>query len=37
MRDTAVLSSAAYLTRLNNPMTWTTDSVRHFRNTARSL
>jgi hypothetical protein len=37
VRDTAVLGSAAYLTRLNNPTRWTTDSVRHFRNTARSL
>ena len=37
VRDTAVLASAGYLARLNSPTPWTTDSVRHFRNVARSL
>jgi hypothetical protein len=37
VRDGAVLSSAAYLKRLNAPTEWTTRSVAHFRNTARSL
>jgi hypothetical protein len=35
--DTDVLSGPEYLARLNAPTPWTTDSVRHFRNTARSL
>lgn len=35
--DTEVLSGPDYLARLNAPTQWTTDSVRHFRNTARSL
>ena len=34
---TDVLSGPDYLARLNAPTQWTTDSVRHFRNTARSL
>jgi hypothetical protein len=37
VENTAVLSSDAYLTRLNRPTVWTVDSVRHFRNVARSL
>lgn len=37
VRDAAVLSSEAYLTRLNAPTEWTSRSVAHFRNTARSL
>jgi hypothetical protein len=32
-----VLSSEAYLARLNAPTEWTSRSVQHFRNTARSL
>jgi hypothetical protein len=32
----AVLTSAAYLTRLNNPTPWTTRVVRHFRRTERA-
>lgn len=37
VRDAEVLSSAAYLARLNQPTPWTTASVAHFRNVARSL
>lgn len=37
VRDRAVLSSQAYLERLNSPTEWTTRSVKHFRNTSRSL
>ncbi len=37
VRDPAVLAGADYLARLNSPTLWTTDSVRHFRNVARSL
>ena len=37
VRDAAVLADANYLARLNSPTPWTTDSVRHFRNVARSL
>lgn len=37
VRDAGVLSSDAYLTRLNSPTDWTTRSVKEFRNTARSL
>jgi hypothetical protein len=37
VRDTAVLSGADYLARLNSPTRWTTDSFRHFRDVARSL
>jgi len=37
VRDAAVLAGADYLARLNSPTPWTTDSVRHFRNVARSL
>jgi len=37
VRDDAVLASPGYLARLNSPTPWTTDSVRHFRNVARSL
>jgi hypothetical protein len=33
----SVLTGADYLTRLNSPTEWTTRSVQHFRNTARSL
>lgn len=32
-----VLSGPDYLARLNAPTPWTNESVRHFRNTARSL
>lgn len=35
--EAAVLSSEAYLARLNAPTAWTTRSVAHFRNAARSL
>lgn len=34
--DTSVLTSAAYLDRLNNPTPWTRRSVAAFRNTARA-
>lgn len=34
--DTAVLTSPAYLERLNNPTPWTRRSVAAFRNTARA-
>jgi len=37
VRDRTVLSSPAYLERLNSPTEWTTRSVAHFRNTSRSL
>lgn len=37
VRDAAVLAGAGYLARLNSPTLWTTESVRHFRNVARSL
>lgn len=37
VRDTDVLAGAPYLARLNNPTPWTTRSVAHFRNVARSL
>lgn len=37
VRDAAVLASPGYLARLNSPTPWTTDSVGHFRNVARSL
>ena len=35
-RDTAVLTSAPYLERLNNPTSWTRSAVAAFRNTSRS-
>lgn len=35
--NTDVLSGEAYLARLNSPTPWTGESVRDFRNTARSL
>ena len=35
--NTGVLNGEAYLARLNSPTPWTTNSVRDFRNTARSL
>ena len=37
VRDAEVLSGQAYLARLNAPTSWTTRSVAHFRNVARSL
>ena len=37
VQDASVLSGAAYLERLNAPTPWTTRSVAHFRNVARSL
>ncbi len=33
----SVLTGADYMARLNSPTEWTTRSVQHFRNTARSL
>jgi hypothetical protein len=35
--DEAVLSSAAYLARLNDPTPWTKRATAHFRNTSRCL
>jgi hypothetical protein len=37
VRDRGVLGSESYLARLNAPTSWTTESVRHFRNVSRSL
>ncbi len=37
VEDKSVLTGADYLARLNSPTEWTTRSVQHFRNTARSL
>ncbi|KQU50185.1 hypothetical protein ASG72_19610 [Bosea sp. Leaf344] len=37
VQNKSVLTGADYLTRLNSPTEWTTRSVQHFRNTARSL
>jgi hypothetical protein len=37
VNEVEVLSSDAYLARLNAPTEWTSRSVLHFRNTARSL
>jgi hypothetical protein len=37
VRDESVLGSEAYLARLNAPTEWTSRSVQHFRNVARSL
>ncbi|MDH3660085.1 MAG: hypothetical protein OEU92_08655 [Alphaproteobacteria bacterium] len=36
-KTTAVLSGPAYLDRLNNPTPWTLESVKHFRDVARSI
>ena len=36
VENLAVLTSAAYLARLNNPTPWTTRAVRHFRRTERA-
>jgi hypothetical protein len=36
-KTTAVLSGPAYLKRLNNPTPWTLESVKHFRDVARSI
>jgi len=35
--STAVLTGADYLARLNAPTSWTTSTVRHFRNVSRSV
>jgi hypothetical protein len=35
--STAVLTGDGYLDRLNHPTPWTVETVRHFRNVARSL
>ena len=37
VQDKSVLTGPDYLSRLNSPTEWTTRSVQHFRNTARSL
>jgi hypothetical protein len=37
VQNKAVLTGTDYLTRLNNPTEWTTQSVKHFKNTSRSL
>ncbi|MDQ0467682.1 hypothetical protein [Labrys wisconsinensis] len=37
VRNPAVLSGSAYRARLDAPTPWTRESVRHFRNVARSL